>query len=391
MMHKAPRIAFLIDQLGEGGAQRSAILAAIALHEQGLPTYLLAAHSGSYADDVPQGVEVSLLAPSWPQLRAVLPFAWNLRRVASSEAIDVVFTTGFSVARITLLLKTFRLLPRVVVVVVEQNTLSAALVDRFPSPLARWAVRVLSRWLYRRADAVVGVSDGVSRDLETTLRLPSGSVTTIYNPLDTVRVRAAIEETVPRHLADPFVGLERPIVITTGRLVAQKAHHDLLDAFAVLPERHRGSIVILGEGPLRDELEQQAQRLSIAGRVWMFGFVDNPWWFIARSDVFALSSHWEGFCLAIVEALACGVPVVSTDCPSGPSEILEGVPGALLTPVGDPSALAHAIEELLARPDRKVSGRELAYCSPAATAARYHDVVSKILHADDSHGRRGRR
>jgi glycosyltransferase involved in cell wall biosynthesis len=373
-----PRVAVLVDRLGGGGAQRSALMTASALQELGTPTMMLAALSGTYLEDVPEGVPVHLLAPSWPRLRAIGTFAWRLNRMTRVEDTDVVVTNGFGVSRIVLLARVVGLLRDVRVVVVEHSTLSVVLNERFRSRVVRAAVLVVSSWLYRRADAIVGVSEGVSRDLEATLKLPPGSVTTIYNPVDTDRIAAAINETVPGHLEAAFTELPRPMVITTGRLVAQKAHRDLLEAFNALPDAQRGSLVILGEGPLRGDLEQQAQSLGLADRAWMPGFVDNPWWFIARSDIFALSSHWEGHPLVLLEALCCGVPVVSTDCPHGPFEILDGVPNTRLTPVGDPDALADAIGELLTRPTEPISDASKGRSTPVQTAARYRGVVSEV-------------
>jgi glycosyltransferase involved in cell wall biosynthesis len=292
----------------------------------------------------------------------------------------MLVTNSFGVSRVVLAAKIARII-RTGVLVVERNTLSVALVDRFRSRPVRSAVLLLTRWLYRRADAIVGVSDGVSRDLEATLRLPAGSVITIYNPVDTDHITAAIDEAVPELLGAAFSGLARPVVTTTGRLVAQKAHRDLLDAFAALPDRDRGSLVILGDGPLRADLVQHAKHLGIAEQLWMPGFVDNPWWFIARSDVFALSSHWEGHPRALLEALACGVPIASTDCPSGPSEILEGIPNTRLTPVGDPAALAASIRELLMHATDSAHIVDMGRYAPAEVAARYSDVVTQAIKA----------
>ena len=378
-MGRTPRIAFLLDELGGGGAQRSALLTAEAMHAQTARAIVLAAKTGSYAADVPRELPVHLLAPSWPRRRAVATFVWNLQRTTTAERIDAIITNGFGVTRIILLAGAVGLLRGVRVVVVERNTMSLALTDRFESSVARSVVLMLTGWLYRRADAIVGVSDGVSRDLEATLGLPAGSVTTIYNPVDTDRITAAIDEQVPEHLDAAFADRARPVVITTGRLVAQKAHHDLLDAFALLPESHRGSLVILGEGPLRGELEEQAQHLGIADRIWMPGFVDNPWWFIARADVFALSSHWEGHPRALLEALACGVPIASTDCSSGPAEILDNVPNARLTPVGDPASFADSMSDLIIRRNVSAPNIDMRRYAPESVAARYHDAVAQVI------------
>ena len=385
MNSSAARVGFVVDQLGEGGGQRVATLVAAELHALGFPTRVLSGRSGSYASELPQTLPVHVLAPRWPKASSVPTFVVRLCREVRRQRIDVVFANGFAVGRLALLLRAISpigLSRRTHVIVVEHNTLSVAIRDRFPNRLARSVILWWSRWLYRRADAILGVSQGVSRDLERTLGLPPGSVTTIYNPVDAHRITEAINGVVPEALKVAFEALPRPIVITTGRLVAQKAHRDLLEAFAALREEDRGSLVILGEGPLREDLERQAHSLGIRGRVWMPGFVDNPWWFMARADVFVLSSHWEGFGLVLVEALACGVPVVSTDCPSGPREILEGIGSARLTPVGNPKGCAAAIAELLAAKPTEVEQGRLSHYAPAAVAARYVDLVEQEIIRD---------
>ena len=375
-----PHVALLVDQLGGGGAQRSATLTATALHHLGHRATVLTARGGSYASELPADLNVQILAPSWPSPRGVVIFLVRLRRAVLRHHVDVILTNGFAVGRLALLARLFGRLRGLSVIVVERNTLSVALADRFPNRLTRRAVRSLTRWLYRRADAIIGVSDGVSRDLEATLRLQVGSVITILNPVDAERITAAISEPVPEALSHAFAALRRPIVITTGRLVTQKAHSDLLAAFALLPEPTRGSLVILGEGPLRGELEEQAQELGITEDVWMPGFVENPWWFMARADVFALSSRWEGHPRAILEALACGIPIASTDCPSGPREILADEPRARLTPVGDAQALSYAISELLEDSEAN-SAKNLDRYKPASVAQAYADVIVRAVEA----------
>jgi len=344
------RSVWVVDELGGGGAQRSALITASAWSAQIGPAEMVAARSGSYASNLDRPIPMTFIAEDWPRLPAVLLFGWRLRRMLSGHPADV-FLNGFGVSRVALALAAVsRVTGRVFVV--EQNTLSVVLRTRFRSRTVRWLVRWGTGLLYRRADAIVGVSEGVSRDLEATLRLPPGSVHTIYNPVDVERIARSIDDdhTVPAELQTAFDGLARPRIITVGRLAPQKAHADLLEAFALLPESQRGSLTILGEGPLRDDLRMQATRLGITDQVWMPGFADNPWWFTARADLFCLSSHHEGHPLALLEALACGVPVVSTDCPHGPREILQDVAAARLTPLADPPALAHAITDLLARP-----------------------------------------
>lgn len=382
------RVAFLMDQFGGGGGQRSAITSAAAMAEAGVSVVVLAARSGNYADDIPGQIPNRILAPSWPHPFGILALVARLRRSVRSFDIDVLIVSGFSVGRLTLLAHAVGLLGDIKVVVVERNTLSVDLQDRFPRRLARGLVRQASRWLYQRADTVVGVSDGVARDLETTLALPHHSVTTIVNPVDRARIAAAVEEAPPEHLVSKFLRLTRPIIISSGRLVAQKAHEDLIASFAALPPSQRGSLVILGEGPRRSELRQQAERTGVAPHVWMPGFVENPWWFIARADVFALTSRWEGNPRALLEALACGLPVVSTDCPSGPREILANISRSRLVEMGDRPAITRAISELLLLDPAAPNERELDHHEPSEVASRFARLVTEQVGSTGPRARR---
>ena len=249
----------------------------------------------------------------------------------------------------------------------------------------RRAVRVMG-WLLGRAAAVVGVSHAVARDLEQLLGWEEGSVHAITNPVAQDFIRDNIGRAVDSSLSHTFEALPRPLLITSGRLVEAKAHDDLIRAFALT---RAGSLVILGDGPLREDLAALARRLGVAERVWMPGVVENPWWFMARSDMFVLSSRHEGFALVIVEALACGVPVVSTDCPSGPAEILEGVPGCKLVPVGDPEALSVAIGATLEGPSENIV-TDLGKYDPAYVAKQYAEVAAGVM-AETPRPRRRRR
>lgn len=375
-----PRIGIVLNSFSGGGAERSALITAGAWPDPKAAILVACIAEGPYSSAVPESLKTAELC-TWPKLANLRRFSLSLNEVAETHRIGVWIANGYGLTHMVLLSRLFRPKPDTRIVVVERAHLSRALAHRFTNPLARWAVLRLTRWLYRRADAIVGVSDGVSRDLERTLGLPTGSVITIHNPVDTEHIAQAIEGPIPDELERAFGALRAPVVITTGRLVEQKAHRDLLAAFAGLPQDRRGSLVILGEGPLRQALERQADRLGIRDRVWMPGFVDNPWWFIARSDVFALSSHWEGHPRAILEALACNTPIVSTDCPSGPREILADAPGAQLTPVGDTHALTRSIIRLLS--DRVAVDVDLTRYRPANVARRYAAIAARV--GEDAH------
>ena len=205
------------------------------------------------------------------------------------------------------------------------------------------------RRTYPRADVRVAVSDGVAADLSRFAHLPRHAIVTAHSVGD-----AGLAERAKAPLAHPWLQPDAPpVILGAGRLARQKDFATLLRAFARVRARRRARLVVLGEGALRSDLEALARALGIAADLEMPGFVHNPWAWMARAAVFVLSSVWEGLPAVVIESLAVGCPVVSTDCPGGPAEILDGGAYGRLTPVGDDEALAEAIIATLDEPPRR--------------------------------------
>lgn len=207
------------------------------------------------------------------------------------------------------------------------------------------AAFLLVRLLYGIADAVCSVSEGASRDLERFASLKHGSVQTIYNPFDLQRIAEQAAEPVSHPW---FTSKEIPLILGVGRLNEAKSFDVLLEAFYSLRIRRPARLVILGEGELRADLERLATRLNIGPADFqMPGFASNPYALMARCSVFVLSSRREALPGVLIEAMACGAAIVSTDCESGPNEILADGKFGQLVPVGDAQALAEAINAAL--------------------------------------------
>jgi glycosyltransferase involved in cell wall biosynthesis len=203
----------------------------------------------------------------------------------------------------------------------------------------KWSVRLL----YPLADARLVVSRGVATDLGRLSGLSFNRFEVIYNPLPQLEsVRGSTDATL--------WGNEGARIISLGTLKAQKNHKLLIDAFARVRRGRKAKLMIVGEGALRRELLELAGRLGVAEDVLLPGFVLNPTALLSSASLFVLSSDYEGFGNVLVEAMRAGVPVVSTDCPSGPAEILDGGKYGPLVPCNDPAALAHAIETALESP-----------------------------------------
>ena len=225
-------------------------------------------------------------------------------------------------------------------VLVEHTTLSRS--ESIASPLHYSALRVSMRVLAPCADARVTVSNGVADDLATMTGLRRDRISTIYNPI--------VKSTTLKPGSTGVIGTSSiPTILNVGALKAEKDQVTLLRAFQLLVAGMEARLVILGEGELRGELEALAVELGIADRVSMPGFALDPSQAYETASLFVLSSAAEGFGNVLVEALEHGVPVVSTDCPSGPREILEGGRYGTLVHVSDPQALADAMRDALSR------------------------------------------
>ena len=214
-------------------------------------------------------------------------------------------------------------------------------------PAERWGLKRFGRQLYAPCHSVVAVSAGVADSLREVAGLPPERITVIHNPVRPLPPDPMTEDD-RQSLAGWLEGEAR--LIAVGALKPAKGFDVLLRALADLRQRRDARLLILGEGPLRASLESLAADLGVAESVWLPGFRPNPGTFLQHAHAFVLSSNWEGFGNVIVEALAAGVPVVSTDCPSGPAEILEDGEYGRLVPVGDAHAMARAIEATLDTP-----------------------------------------
>jgi len=207
----------------------------------------------------------------------------------------------------------------------------------------------IARRFYPKSDAIVAVSKEVAKDLSNVINLPPDRITTIYNPVVTPELKNRTME----YACDWLSPGSTPVILAVGRLEQAKDFPTLLRAFARVNRMMKARLIILGEGEQRLKLLKQAQDLGISDDLYLPGFLKNPFSYMAKASVFVLSSALEGLPTVLIEALACGCPVVSTNCPSGPSEILENGRFGTLVPVGDDAALAEAIFHCIKNPPDK--------------------------------------
>jgi glycosyltransferase involved in cell wall biosynthesis len=210
-----------------------------------------------------------------------------------------------------------------------------------------WAKRGLAS-TFAAADTLIGVSDGVCAALERLLRgRRAPPIRRIYNPIDLEAFARLAREPA----AHPWLqAKETPVILSVGRLVRAKDYPTLIRAFALVRKRQECRLIVLGEGRQRPRLESLIRRLGLADSVDLPGFAPNPFAYMARADLLALSSIFEGNPNVLVEAMAVGTPCVATDCRSGPRETLAGGRYGPLVPTGDARALAQALLATLAHP-----------------------------------------
>jgi glycosyltransferase involved in cell wall biosynthesis len=259
-------------------------------------------------------------------------------------------------------------------VISERIHLSSHLRDGAKRRKWRWRFIVpLIRRMYPEADRIIAVSRGVADDLRTLVGLPPELVTTVYNPVVDSELAKKAEAPIDHAWFKPGAP---PVIIAVGRLTEQKDFPTLLQAFAQVRTQRQARLLLLGEGRMRRELEALARELRVDQDVSLPGFTSNPFAYMARAAVFVLSSTYEGLGNVLIEALACGCPVVSTDCPSGPAEILENGQYGRLVPVGDPVAMAQAITSTLdAPPDRGLLQKRASLFSVDRAVEQYLEML----------------
>jgi glycosyltransferase involved in cell wall biosynthesis len=324
--------------LAGGGAERVASLLLQHLDRQRFePSLVVFENRFDYPLPVDVKVTCFYKKGAWELPRLI----WRLAQVYDKEKPDVVLSFMNYANLIALLArKLSHNKPRLLIS--EHDCVSVSHRDEsklFSYPKT-WAIPRL----YPEADAVVCVSRGVADDLVTHLKVPRQKIKVIYNPVDIGYVSSLAEEEVDHPY---FTTGETPVIIAVGRLTPQKGYPYLLKAFAQVAAKLLCRLVILGEGEEGQTLKKLVRQLRIEKQVSFLGFRKNPFKYLAHSDIFVLSSLWEGFSLAILEAMTCGIPVISSRCPPGPDEIITDGMNGLLVPVADETALAEAMLRLL--------------------------------------------
>jgi glycosyltransferase involved in cell wall biosynthesis len=336
------------------------------------PIIILRQGDGEWMDRIPSDVEVRVLdarvRSGWIKLASVLR-AINPDVVLSmSSTGNLTACLGHWVGRV-----------RCPLVVSERNSFS----DAWRGSRLRLPIRIVKSLLYRRPRTIITVSRGVQEDLQRTLGIPGERTETIYNPIVSPTLAARAEESVEH----PWFKEDVPIVLAVGRVVEQKDFETLVRAFHRVRADRDARLVVLGDGDQRGPLLRLVEQLGLSDSVSFPGFVPNPAPYMRHCSVFVLSSRYEGLPGVLIQAMACGAPVISTDCPSGPAEILTDGDSGLLVPTGDPDALSRAITDVLGDAQlrerlRRGGSSRAADFSVEGSVARFEEVLECAVFGD---------
>ena len=356
-------IAIYLPSLEGGGAEKIMVTLANAFADRGLNVDLvLAKATGPYLSHVSSEVKVVGLGSggvlrSLPSLVRYLLKRQPRRFLSALSHANVVAIVSHCLARL-----------KKPMFVSERLSLSAA--NQFEKGFRNRVVRRAMALLYRYPDKVIVVAKAMELELITELRINPKKIVTIYNPIDAHTIARAKSEPPPH----PWFNTNQYVFLGCGRLSHQKDFQTLISAFRFVRERQRAKLIILGEGELRPDLEAQIAEQDLSDDVHLAGFVKNPIAYMNHCSAFVLSSLYEGLPGVLIQAMHCDVALISTDCPTGPREILENGRWGQLVPVADVKALAEAMERAMTSPLIDTRERRHAFTEEVATNA-YLEVM----------------
>ncbi|HBW13311.1 MAG TPA: glycosyltransferase [Proteiniclasticum sp.] len=332
------KLMFFMQSLGGGGAERTIInlLNKIDKNKFLITLVIGDLSNNAYKDFLSNDIKVIDLKTN----RARYSFV-GLRRMIKNEQPDIVFTTINSNNLLLSLVKLSFFSKRFSLIVREASYRSESKkVSSFNRMATKYCYNIV-------ADGIIALSKGVKEDLVNWFGVESNKITVIYNPVDYKQINEMSQE----DLYEIDIRRNEFTILSVGRLVEAKDYPTLLKAFEIFRSRHDAKLLIAGEGELMTSLESLVESLNLKDSVQMIGFVENPYKYMYNSNLFVLSSKYEGFGHVIVEAMASGVPVIATNCKSGPSEIITDKYNGRLVEVGNYIQLADTMEDVLMNED----------------------------------------
>jgi glycosyltransferase involved in cell wall biosynthesis len=381
------RVILCIPDLQDLGVQHD--IRALLRHwdrERFEPILLVHKREGAFADQFPpeqETVEVDKLIPDLRGARVllrVLGYARAFRKLRPHAVISFVPYTNLAAMYARPLSGV-----RFGLAVSEHAHVTASMEDpeAFHGAFLWFYRRRFAALYNQRADRVKCIAEESRLDLVQRHGVRAEQTCLIHNPVEIEEVQALGAQPAGHPWFEPEGRAQAPVVINVGRLAWQKRHDLLLEAFALLRAQRPARLALVGRGPWQPKLEQQAKDLGIAGDVLFLGFQKNPWRFMAKADALALSSDWEGLPCVLTEAMALKLPIVSTRCPSGPTEMLLEGKGGLLVPCRDPSALASGLAEVLTDRPAAAARAEVAWAAldrfrPETVTPQYEALAEEV-------------
>ena len=365
-----PRVAIFVPTLAYGGVERVMLNLADGFSERGFEVDIVAPQvKGEFQAYVTRKARVVNLEAG--RVLASLP---KLVRYLRRERPAAVLTAMEHSSVIAIWARAIARVPTAIIATVHTNL--SEVVKHSPSLKVR-LVPLACRWFLHRADAIVTVSQGVANDLIEHAPKCRTRIKVIYNPIISSSLLSQAKQVVDHAWFEPG---QPPVILGAGRLAPQKDFATLIRAFALVRQQRPARLLILGEGEERQRLEAMAVELGIGEDVSLPGYEENPYKYMSKAALFALSSAWEGFGNVLVEALAAGAPVLAADCKDGPREILEAVPQGRLVRVGDADAMAREILALLDQKAEPASPVALQIFTMDYVTDEYVTLLRLLLH-----------
>jgi len=359
------KVAVYIPDLGGGGAERVTLNLLKGFTSQGVDVDLVLPKArGVFLSQVPSSVRIVDLKAkgTFSSLLALCGYLRKSRPSAILSCLERANLVAILARRLTGV--------KSKLVVTVHNTLSMSIGQSKSAKVK--VLPMLIRRMYPDADVVGAVSAGAADDLIQFIGLPDSNVQVLGNAVVTPELLAASKKD-PEHAW--FNEGQPPVIVSVGRLSMQKDYETLIRAFAIARAARHCRLIILGEGEEREKLEALAAELGVQEDIALPGFAANPFAYMAHAQVYVLSSRFEGLPTVLIEALACGAAIVSTDCRSGPKEILNDGAYGRLTPVGDHEAMAKAILAALQDPDRSEADESWQPYEMQAVSEKYLRVL----------------
>ncbi|PGO26567.1 glycosyl transferase [Bacillus cereus] len=348
---KDKRVAFFLSSLDGGGVERMTLNLSQELSDRGYDVDLIVCNlKGDYVKEIPPSLNVYNL-----KVNKGIFSIFKLIKYLKSRKPEVFISAKDYLNIIAIISKMLSGIKTNLIVSTRVN-ISTQLSHGFTWKLK--IISLLTKYFYPYANKVVAVSEGVKTDLIQLTGLNSKDIKVIYNPV----ITKGLEEKLAEEVYHPwFDSTNIPVIVTVARLHPQKDLQTLLKAMAIIKKTKDVRLIVVGDGPERNQLELFIRELNLENNVDLVGFKANPYPYLKQSSLFVLSSLYEGFGNVLVEALFAGIPIVSTDCPSGPSEILNNGEFGTLVPIGNADELARAMIKQLDQENNMKSLQSRAY------------------------------